>query len=123
MNDAILANRTQGRTPDPLRLARRDRADWQAALTDGQLDRMTAEQGVSLSAGFLTTTGFRVVFDNDGRTEIVTVTVSMDFDGDVYTICSCAIGRTMRPCPHAAIAVDSAGLWPFPVARQTSFVE
>lgn len=123
VNTPSLSNRPPAESPDPLILTLDDRADWQAALTDAQLDRMSVEASATMSTGFMQYTGYRVVFDDDGSTVMLPVTVARDIDGRVYTLCACAIGQTERPCPHAAIAVEHAGLWPFPIASQTRFAD
>lgn len=39
--------------------------------------------------------------------------------GYVSTTCSCTAGSVPIPCTHAAMAVQTAGWWPFPIFTQT----
>ena len=103
--------------PMPVRLVPHDAGIWQVALTRGQELRLAVEKRESVDVCGIVMTGY-AVYSRSIVDPAQGVAVSRDWEGDVYTICECAAGKEGQPCIHSAVAVEDAGLWPFPIASQ-----
>lgn len=104
--------------PYPLRVTQRDFHDWQRALTRGQEQRLEVRQLNTIDECGVAMTGYMVTSHSD-PSSLHACTVSRDWEGDVYTICDCEAGQYSQPCTHAALSINTASLWPFPIASQT----
>lgn len=50
------------------------------------------------------------------------VRLGWDIDGTLMVTCDCEAASHGNICQHAALAIDRAAAWPFPIARQTELL-
>lgn len=117
-------NTTERRLANPIRVSTANRNAFQRALTRGQERRLAFSQ-VSGEPTYKidgTTRHYQVeAWSQPGLDHHVVIYKSSG--GAVEVACDCQAAFGGRPCQHAALAIQAAGWWPWPMASQVDAIE
>lgn len=103
-----------------LRISPTDADKWQQLLIAGQEQNLTASMAHCSKSENRTF----YIYDVESHSREKDYAVSIGVKGDeVLANCTCEASRYSTPCKHIALAVNAAGIWPFPMASQSTMFE